>query len=123
VSLSIWDDEDLVCALGYSGRDHDVMIAESAWAARRVRRAEAKPPRPEPTAEELRAQWRAWKRRVRQRAEVRERERAYDIRRRRAEGRVPWPEYVRTVRERAARSRPQLFFPWLVDVPSIRRSA
>ena len=114
MSLSIWDDEDLVCALGYSGRDHDVMIAESAWAARRVRRAEAKPPRPGPTAEELRAQWRAWKRRVRQRTEVRERERAYDIRRRRAEGRVPWPEYVREVRKAAADRRPQLYFPWLL---------
>ena len=115
MSLTIWDDDDLVGALGYSGRELEVMLAESAWVARRVRRAEARPPRREPTPEEMRAQWREWKRRVRQRAEVRARERAYDVRRRRAEGYRPWPEYVREVRKAAADRRPQLYFPWLLE--------
>lgn len=118
MALSIYDDDDLLNALGYAGRDYDRMIAESAWCARRARRAETREPRREPTAAELREEWRTRKQRLRQREEVRRREREYDIRRRRAEGHRPWSEYVVEVRRRAAERRPQMFFPWFLGLPS-----
>jgi len=115
MSLSIWEDDDLVSALGYGGREYDVLIAEARLGARRRRQREERPTKRQPTAAELRAAWRERKAALRQRDEVRERERAYDERRRRAEGYRPWPQYVAEVKRQAADRRPQLYFPWLLE--------
>lgn len=112
MSLSIWEDDDLVSALGYGGREYDVLIAEARLAACRTRQREERPAKRQPTAAELRAAWRERKAALRQRDEVRERERAYDERRRRAEGYRPWPQYVVEVEKEAADRKPQLYFPW-----------
>jgi hypothetical protein len=115
MALSIFEDDDLVESLGYGGRDYDVMIAESRLAWRRRRPEPLPVVRVGPTVEELRETWRARKAALRQRPEVRERERAADRERRRAEGHEPWSRYVARAKLLAWCKRPQLSLPFMSE--------